>query len=390
MTVMSNPEKVFDQKALLAEARRRAGSDDFGGEWFFEPMTVLLKAVCAEARLNEQGAMIQRERMLTGLVNRLRMMDAVRRHPEILREEVKVAGVVLGLPRTGSTMLHRLLATAPGMTAVRWWETQNYAPFPNDEPGKPVERRKMAVMIQEAMLKAVPELTAIHPFSIDAPDEEIIIMDQFFVGTMPPASMYVPSYATWLETYDQTQAYTDLKDVLKFLQWQDESRRGKRWVLKTPGHLVAAHTVLKVYPDAILIATHRDPLQTIPSYCSMVDSLYRLASNEISQKEVGELTSKSWALYLSRFAELRRSMSADRFIDVRYEEQVADPLKQVRMVLKRTGVDMNPETESIMKDWLEENAREKRAAHNYKMEDFGLSPDQLARDFAVYKAQFLS
>jgi hypothetical protein len=301
-----------------------------------------------------------------------------------------VAAAIMGLPRTGSTMLHRLLATAPGMNAIKWWETQNYAPFKGEERGKPVERRKMAVFIQEAMLRAVPELTSIHPFSIDEPDEEVIIMDQVFIGTMAGASMYVPSYGQWLEKADQRPAYRDLRTVLKYLQWQDVSRPGKRWVLKTPSHLSAPEALLECFPEAVLITTHRDPLQTIPSYCSMVDSLYRLASPNISKKEVGEFTEKTWAGYLNNFAALRKKMGPERFLDVKYEEQIKNPLKQVETVLQRVGVAMNPQTEQIMKDWLEENAREKRAAHKYNMEDFGITLDQMEKDFAAYKKEFLS
>jgi len=382
-------ETIFNRPALLEEACKRNELTDFGDTWFFEPMEALLSSVREEARLSEQGAMVQRERMLTGLGNRLRMIEAIKKHPEIMDEQVIVAGAVLGLPRTGSTMLHRLLATAPGMTAIKWWETQNYAPFKGETRGQPVERRKMAVMIQEAMLKAVPELTAIHPFSIDGPDEEVIIMDQYFIGTMAGASMYVPSYSKWLTTADQRPAYRDLRTILKFLQWQDESRRGKRWVLKTPSHLTAPEALLEVFSEALLITTHRDPLQTIPSYCSMVDSLYRLASPNITKLEVGTFTEKYWALYLNNFAALRRKLGPERFLDVKYEEQIANPLKQVEIVLNRVGVDMNPQTEQIMKDWLEENAREKRAAHKYDMKDFGISFEQMDRDFADYKKQFL-
>lgn len=382
-------EEIFNRDALLKEASARNGLTDFGDTWFFEPMDVLLKSVREEARLSEQGAMVQRERMLTGLGNRLRMIEDIKKHPEILKEEALVAAAIMGLPRTGSTMLHRLLATAPDMNAIKWWETQNYAPFKGEERGKPVERRKMAVFIQEAMLKAVPELTSIHPFSIEEPDEEVIIMDQVFIGTMAGASMYVPSYGTWLETADQRPAYRDLRTVLKYLQWQDVSRPGKRWVLKTPSHLSAPEALLECFPEAVLITTHRDPLQTIPSYCSMVDSLYRLASPNISKQEVGAFTEKTWAGYLNNFAALRKKMGPERFLDVKYEEQIANPLKQVETVLNRVGVAMNPKTEQIMKDWLEENAREKRAAHKYDMKDFGITMEQMEKDFAAYKKQFL-
>ena len=209
--------------------------------------------------------------IINGLVGRLRMIDAIKKHPEILDEKVSVAAVITGLGRTGSTLFHRMLAVAPGFTAIRWWETQNFAQFPGEERGNPVERRRVAVAVMDGYVKA--GLMSVHPFAIDEPDEEIIILDQVFVGTMPESAMYVPSYAKWLETYDHHQAYQDLKTILKYLQWQDPTRKGKRWVLKTPGHLGTIRDLLDTFPEAKVIMNHRDPVQTVPSYCSFVTTL---------------------------------------------------------------------------------------------------------------------
>lgn len=390
MSEASPLDKALNQDDLLAEAKRRAGSDDFGPEWFMEPMAVVLKSIREEARLSEMGTTIQRETILNGLVNRLRMFDAIKTHPEILDEEVNMAGIMLGLPRTGSTMLHRLLATSPGMTGIRWWETQNFAPFPGEKRGNPEPRREAAKQILKAMLESVPDLTSIHPFSIDGPDEDVIILGQFFVSTMAPSTLYVPSYSKWLESADQRPGYEDLKTVLKFLQWQDTSRKGKRWVLKAPTHVTAPGTALEVFPDAKLIMTHRDPLQTIPSFCSMVTSLYKLTSDDVDPVEAATYTSKSWAGHLNRLAEFRKTADPDRFIDVRYEDQLADPHGVVHMVLERLGVPISEDIDKHISDWLEENAREKRAAHKYSLEEFGLTEEQIKKDFAFYTAQFLS
>ncbi len=390
MNEQPEPEKMLDRDNLLTEAKQRAGSDDFGPDWFLGPMEIVLKSIREEARLSEMGTFIQRETILNGLVNRLRMFDAIKKYPEILDEDVHVSGIMLGLPRTGSTMLHRLLATAPGMTGVKWWETQNFSPFPDEERGSPEPRREAANQILKAMLESVPDLTSIHPFSIDGPDEEVIILGQFFVSTMAPSTLYVPSYSKWLISADQKPGYEDLKTVLKFLQWQDTSRKGKRWVLKAPTHVTAPGTALEVFPESKLIMTHRDPLQTIPSFCSMVASLYKLTSDQVDPVEAAEYTESSWAGHLNRLAEFRKSADPDRFIDVRYEDQLKDPHAIVRMVLDKLGVDTSSEIDRHISDWLEENAREKRAAHKYSMEEFGLTEDKIKNDFAFYTAQFLS
>ena len=152
---------MFDRETLLAAARERTGLSDFGDTWFFEPMDHYIAAANAEGKLTEAGFAGQTEAIVKGLASRLRMVEDIKRHPEILDEDVEVAAIILGLPRTGSTIFHRLLASAPGMTAIRWYEAQNYAPLPGDEPGKPEARRAYAEAMIEGWLNLSPELASI-------------------------------------------------------------------------------------------------------------------------------------------------------------------------------------------------------------------------------------
>ena len=164
------------EESLLAEAKKQAGLGDFGDLWFLEPMGKLLDSIAKEAKLSPAGVAGQGARIVHGLVSRLRLQDALKRNPEILDEKVMVAGTIVGLPRTGSTMFHRMLSNAPGINSIKWFETQFYAPFAGEERGNPVERRALATKVMEGYVAA--GMMSIHPFAIDAPDEEIIIMDQ--------------------------------------------------------------------------------------------------------------------------------------------------------------------------------------------------------------------
>ncbi len=386
---MSRAIDTLRIEPLLEEAVRRTGLSDFGSRWFLEPLGVLLEALRTEANLNEAGIAAHRERIVSGLVSRLRTMDALARHPEILEEKCEVAGIIVGLPRTGSTMLHRLLVTAPRLTAIRWWEAQNYAPFPGEERGKPVERVAYAERLLASMLEQNPDLLSIHPFEVHGADEEIIILDQFFIGTMPEAYAYVPSFSAWLERTDQRPAYEELRIVLKFLQWQDPTRAGKRWVLKTPGHLAALDAVLAVFPEAQLIMTHRDPVTTVPSYCSMISALQQFGTDQVDRVKVGRFTAQRWARMLARFTQAREEHGEQRFIDVPYESLQADPLGQWRRVLERLGEPVTAEMQRAAEQWLKDNAREKRAAHRYTLEEFGLDRAGLEVAFAAYRSKFL-
>lgn len=191
----------LDQETLLATAVERTGLSDFGDPWFFEPMDRFLEAANREARLTPAGAASQTEVVVKGLVSRLRMVEDLKQHPEISSEQVAVAGIILGLPRTGSAIFRRLLAHAPGMTAIRWYEAQNFAAFAGEMKGDPHERRAYARAMIDGWLAAAPELASIHPLDPEAPDEEILILGQMFVSTMVEGTTFVPRFAKWLNGY---------------------------------------------------------------------------------------------------------------------------------------------------------------------------------------------
>lgn len=379
----------LDQDALLKAARERAGLDDFGDTWFFEPMRHYLAAVRDEAKLSPAGIAARREVIVKGLVSRLRLVEDIKRHPEILNEDVRVAGIMLGLPRTGSTIFHRLLASAPGMTAIRWWECQNYAPFPGETRGEPVERRAYAQAMLDGWLSIAPDLMSIHPLDIDGPDEEIIILGQLFVSTMLEGTEYIPGFAKWLDSYDQTKGHEDLKVILQYLQWQDPSRRGRQWVLKSPSNLPFVEVAAKAFPEALLIMTHRDPVQTVPSYISMMDALYSMGSDQVDKKAVGHFWLHRLAEWMRAFEKGRVNLDSSRFVDIHYSEVIKQPLQQAERALTRMGITVTPEMESVMAEFLAGNKREQRASHQYSIEEYGLTEQDIEREFADYRARYI-
>ncbi|MBO9378007.1 sulfotransferase [Sphingomonas histidinilytica] len=380
--------RVSDRATLAARAEEATGLHDFGDPWIFENLDALIPVLNDEAELTEVGVAGAETMIVTALANRLRHVDLVKRHPEILDEKVDVAAVVVGLPRTGSTMLHRMLSSAPGMTGVKWWEAQNYAPFPGEERGKPEARREAASHYMTYMLDHAPELMSIHPMSIDQSDEELIILGLLFSSTMIEGMYHVPSYARWLVENSRTRCYADLKQILQSLQWQDPARRGAKWVLKTPGHLMALDGVLDTFPEAKVVMTHRDPVQTVPSYCSMMTTLYHMAST-VDRRKIGAFWEKRLAELLDLFMSVRARAGSASFIDVRYTDTTTRPVEEGRRVLGEAGIEVTPEIVAGMAEWVEANKREDRAPHRYALEDFGLTREQIERDFADYRATYL-
>jgi len=374
---------------LLDEARRRTGLDDFGSEWFHEPLQVLVDSIRTEARLSPMGVYIQTENLLNSLTIRLRTIEAVRQHPEILDEQVTVAATIVALHRTGSTLTHRMLSSAPSMTALSWWEAQNHCMVPGEERGNPVQRRQDAAEKLGQWLQAMPDLMSIHPMSLDQPDEETTIMEQAFVGLSPESFLWVPSYARWSETADVAPAYEELRTALKYLQWQDPSRRNRGWVLKTPSHLPSPEALAKAFPETLIVMTHRDPLKTTPSFCSMSYTLHTMQSDQVDPIALGGHWSKRLARLMDRLLEARGRIGEHRFFDVRYEHLVADPMAAARAIFARMGRDLTPADEAAMREWLAANGRDNRPSHQYSLEQFGLSAGQLKQDFRAYRERFI-
>ena len=380
--------KVPDCELLIQEAREASGLTDFGDSWMLENLSALIPILNSEAQLTEVGAEGAKTMILNALTNRLRHVELIKRHPEILDEQVDVAAVVVGLPRTGSTLLHRMLSSAPGMTGVKWWEAQNYAPLSDETIGEPVGRRSAAKAYLDYMLEYAPDLMSIHPMSIDQPDEELIILGLMFSSTMIEGMYYVPSYAKWLIENSRKRCYPDLKEVLQSLQWQDKSRRGCRWVLKTPGHLMALDGVVETFPGAKIVMTHRDPVSTVPSYCSMMATLYGMAST-IDRASIGSFWEKRLSELLGLFMEMRQTAGDADFVDIYYKDLVTDAITEGRRVLSECGIEITPEIVAGMEEWIEANKREDRAAHHYTAEEFGLDEQHIRMEFAAYRKAYI-
>ena len=261
--------RILDVDGLLAAARDKTGLSNYGDEWFVEPLKVLTAALVDEARLSELGLALTQQRLTALLADRLRLRQLQAENPAIIEEEVTVAAEICGLPRTGSTLLHRLLASSPHVTTTLSWETSYPLPFPGEGPD--AEQRKKRAQDRFAMfLEMSPDFGDIHTIEWDGPEEDVILLDRTFTSMSYDSFYWVPTYGDWLRGFDQAPAYRELREWLQALQHQDPTRAGKPWVLKSPHHLTAVDTVLDTFPGCKIVMTHRSPAQAVPSYASMV------------------------------------------------------------------------------------------------------------------------
>ena len=381
----------LDADSIVAEARERTGLQDFGDDSFLEPMRRMLVAYETEADLNEAGRMTQRERTIGLVSNRLSVESWLQRHPEIHDEELQVPVVVCGLPRTGTTMLHRLLASDPDTLSVRWFECRYPAPFEGNDWTKQDARIPAGKEEIGQMLEAVPDLASVHPWDVEGPDEEIMLLENTFLAWMPESHAHVPEFGRWVREQDRTPAYEYLKTLLRFLQWQ-KRRAGStatRWVLKAPFHLGVVEVLLEAFPEATVVQTHRDPFETIPSICSLQLFLWQLASDAPDPHACGALWGGNWQRALTHALEMRDSRYPDRFLDIWYRDVAKDPVTQVRRIHEATGRSFSAEAEASARKWAADNKRENRPPHEYTMEKFGFSEEQLAADFRAYRERFI-
>jgi hypothetical protein len=375
----------LSEDSLIAAARRATGLHEFVDDSFRDPMRRMLRSLEAEADLHPLGRMALRESLVSALVNRLRLEDLTARNPEIAAMQVKAPVFVVGLQRTGTTMLHRLLTCEPRLRSMAAWEALNPAPFPGGTNRRGVDLRVRKAQTAEAALRYLaPELFAIHPVEADAPEEDIHLLDITFMSPAIDAILRVPEYQAWFSEVDQLPAYRYMHRMIQLLLWQ----RSGRWLGKTPHHLEHLDALLSVYPDAKIVLTHRDPARTVASFCSMMAHSRAMFSNNVNPDEIGQQFGAKAIRAIDRVMDVRSRKSPDSFLDVLYQDVVADPLKEVRRVYDFIGLDLTPESEAAMQRWRVENRQTKHGTHHYQLEDFGLSRSGIDPNFEAYREKF--
>jgi hypothetical protein len=375
----------LDEASLLDAARRTTGLDDFGDDWFREPLRVLIGSINAEARLTPLGRIIQRSRLVAALVTRLRTEALCREHPEILDIDLGPVVVIAGLQRTGTTMLHRLLAADPAARSFTAWEAMSPVPLPGEKPGRPSARRASAVRAARAIAYLAPEFYAVHSLEVDGPEEDVLLLDVSFMSQAPEAILRVPSYAAWLEAQDHTRAYEYLRKLMQVLLWQ---RPAEHWVLKTPHHLEYFDTLFEVLPEARVVQTHRDPRKTLGSFCSMVAHGRGVFSDHVDAREV----SRHWLRKVIRVTERsiasRERWGEERFLDVSYYDLLEDPIAQVRRIYDFAGLELGDAAERAVRAVRAENVQHKHGRHRYSLSDFGLTEAGIDAELGFYRERY--
>jgi len=375
---------------VLADAQRKESLSDWGPAEFEHPLGVLL-ADYATADLNAIGVLILRAGIVHSLRMRLRAQEWIRRHPEILEERVVAPVVVVGMMRSGTTLLQRLLAADPRFHCAYGWEVVEAAPrldyqFVGVDPRIAVSEGREAKSRELA-----PDLFAIHPMYAREAEEEIVFLADAFLSHVPESGAHLPNYRSWLDAQDFTPAYSYLHRMLQFLQWQ-KRRCGidaERWVLKSPAHLGYLGQLRAQFGDLHIVHMHRDPRATIASGASLNATLHAMHADTVDVDRVGAQWLQRMGWTNDRAMAVRDGWTdqADRVTDIAFDDAVADPIGQVTRVYDAIGLALTVDAETAMRRWLEERPRE-TARPPYGLADYGLRPEQVDERFTQYNKRF--
>lgn len=366
---------LLQKDELIQRARKTTGLHDFGDFPWEEALEKLLYSLNHEARLHPIGRFISMKRMVNLLAIRLRAEFWFKKYPHILEQEIYPPLVIVGLQRTGTTKLHRLLTADPDNRVLRSWEALNPAPLKQNLNGR--DRRVQYARTSEKALKWMASgFFAIHPVEFTAPEEDILLLDVSFLSTTPEATTHVPSYASWLEQTDQSASYEYGSRLLRLLQWQHP---GKRWVLKSPHHLEFLPLLEKYYGNPHFLWTHRNISECIPSFLSMVCHSHSIFSDQVDIREITAHWVNKTSYMLNQALSYRlKPGNQDKFTDIRYEALVAEAMEEMENIYRRLD-GMDPSLQQLVRRAEVENPKGKYGIHDYDPAFFGLAGEELEK-----------
>ena len=372
-------------ESITRAAIRKAGSEDLGGDSYLEPLGRYLDAAESEAELNTFGRLALRGMLVTALSNRIRLASWARSHPQIRSETIKAPWVILGLPRTGTSLLSILLGLDPESRALMHWEGADPIPPPDLATG--AEDPRIAASAREIaqLLDLNPALDAMHPFGATVA-QECVALFMFDVRTLGVETQaFVPSYGKWLQECDMSPAYAQHQLALQALQ---SAQPTGRWVLKTPNHLWCLETLFDFYPDARVLWTHRDPGKVTTSLASLVNALQGMFTDRSDPASIAN----EWlgkAQHAVRSGMAYDDSAAPGWCEhIRYVDLIEDPIGTLRKIYARYGEELSALHERRIEVWMQERAPGKTARHAYDPADFGWSYDGLAETFEGYERRY--
>jgi hypothetical protein len=377
----------IDPDLIRRKAEASAGVEDSEAGLFDRNLDVLVESLNREGDLSEKGAAMVSATLTRSLANRLSSLKWTAAHPEILQEPIDRPLYLTGLPRSGTTYLEHLFDCDPDLRLPRTWEATEPCPPPAVDPEAVNRRIQEAYAQAEALRARVQNADAIHLRDPEGPDECHAFLAQTFSAVGFQNVMNVPAYTDYLfRELDLQAAYRVHRRQLQILQWRSPRRR---WAVKYPNHVIALPQILSVYPDALFIMTHRDPVQTLASLCRLTASYRAPYMRRVNLSEVGPQMLDFVSRHMDRLMAFTDTPEGRaRVVSVDYYALVSDPANALAKAYRQIGVEMPKEVRQEISAWRQSNPKGKRGAHVYALEDYGLDEDEVAERFSAYRRRF--
>jgi hypothetical protein len=378
---------VLEPEALRQTAVARTGLDDFGDAGYEEALDVLSAAFRDEAGLSRAGLVSVHTQLVQLLVNRLRLTDLFRRHPEISQVPIAAPIVIAGMPRTGTTHLHNLLAADPELRSLPYWESIEPVLDPAEQPaeGEPDPRLARTAVAVEFVDTAMPYFNRMHEMTVEHVHEEIQLLAIDFSTMYFETVALMPTWRDWYRSTDQTPSYRYLRRCLQALTWL---RGGRRWVLKSPQHLEQFGPLTTVFDDATVVVTHRDPVHVTASMATMVAYTARLQVDRPDPLAIGRYWADRVEDLLRACTNDRDALPADRSVDVRFDDFMADDLGTVERIYDLAGQPFASTSREAMEAYLRDHVRDRHGRVAYDLDALGLDAAERSRALAAYRARF--
>lgn len=366
---------------LHEEACKATRLADFGDDSYLEGLQTLLHAYDETARFGEIGRYASFASLVNCLKGRLHKQQGIKQHPGCLDNPIRQPVFIIGLPRTGTTILHRLLAQLPQNQGLEYWLGSYPMPRPHRKDWSHCATYQEVKLSLDMLDEINPEIKAIHEMTAQGIDECRLLLMHCFANVTFQSSARVPDYEAWLYLADFVPVYEYYYEALQLI---GSTSPEKRWILKDPSHMWALDTLLDVFPDALIVQTHRAPEQLIPSVSSLVYSARKMQEPDVCAAEVGQQQLAQWAQVLNAGTEARRSRPGN-FMDVYFTDFVENPLSVVEAIYQRLDSPLDTTQVTALAMWLKQNPQGKHGEHRYTAGDFGLCEADIQRQFSDYK-----
>ena len=375
----------LEPASIEAAARDRAKTQDLGGDSYREPLAIYTRALEEEAQLTTFGRVAIRGMLINSLTNRAKLHAWSQEHPELRQEKIAQPWVILGLPRTGTSLLSQLIGLDPLARAPLHWEAAHPIPPPSLAEAAEDPRIAQTTKELEQLLSLNPALRAMHPFGATLAQECIALMLYDLRCLAMETQAHVPSYGRWLRQCDMTPAYAQHKLALQALQ---STQPTERWILKTPNHLWCLPTLFDFYPDARVIWTHRDPAPVITSLASLNTALQRTFTTVRDPALVGN----EWRA--KAFHGVSAGMAFDEKAEagwcqhVLYRDLLDDPIATVERIYASFGEEIGALHRRRIEAWLRDRHQTAFGRHQYDPADFGWTVEDIALQFEPYRSRY--